>query len=70
MTVFSYAIRETSGSAHAVLEAAQTLTAEAGTLQQAVDSFLEQVAAARSRFALCRSGLQSRSTTVSSEEWT
>jgi methyl-accepting chemotaxis protein len=46
MTTVSGAIRETSGSAHAVLEAAQTLTAEAGTLQQAVDSFLQQVAAA------------------------
>jgi methyl-accepting chemotaxis protein len=46
MTTVSGAIRETSGSAHAVLEAAQTLTAEADTLQEAVDSFLQQVAAA------------------------
>jgi len=40
------AIDETNRSATHVLEASSALTAQSGTLQQAVDQFLERVAAA------------------------
>jgi methyl-accepting chemotaxis protein len=46
MTVVSEAIRETNRSASAVLEVSNTLSDQAGTLQQAVDAFLHKVAAA------------------------
>ena len=40
------AINETHRSATEVLEASNALTAQSGTLQEAVDSFLQRVAAA------------------------
>jgi methyl-accepting chemotaxis protein len=46
MTSMTEAINETNMSATAVLEASSALTAQAGTLQEAVDSFLQRVAAA------------------------
>ena len=46
MATVSEAIDETNRSATHVLEASSALTTQAGTLQQAVDQFLEQVAAA------------------------
>ncbi|PWB59316.1 MAG: hypothetical protein C3F17_17060 [Bradyrhizobiaceae bacterium] len=46
MTTVSEAIEETNRSAASVLEASDTLATEAGTLQGAVDQFLERVAAA------------------------
>ncbi len=46
MATVTEAIDETNRSATHVLEASSALTAQAGTLQQAVDEFLERVAAA------------------------
>jgi len=46
MGVVSEAIRETNRSASAVLDVSGTLADQAGTLQQAVDTFLHKVAAA------------------------
>jgi methyl-accepting chemotaxis protein len=46
MATVTEAIDETNRSATHVLEASSALTAQAGTLQQAVDQFLERVAAA------------------------
>jgi methyl-accepting chemotaxis protein len=46
MVGMTQAIDETNRSASAVLEASSALTAQAGTLQEAVDSFLQRVAAA------------------------
>ena len=46
MTTVTEAIEETNRSASAVLGASNALTAQAGTLQQAVDTFLDRVAAA------------------------
>jgi methyl-accepting chemotaxis protein len=46
MTTVTEAIEETNRSAAAVLDASNALTAQAGTLQQAVDTFLDRVAAA------------------------
>jgi methyl-accepting chemotaxis protein len=46
MATVTEAIEETNRSASAVLDASNALTAQAGTLQQAVDTFLDRVAAA------------------------
>ena len=46
MATVTEAIEETNRSATHVLDASSALTAQAGTLQQAVDEFLERVAAA------------------------
>jgi methyl-accepting chemotaxis protein len=46
MTTVTEAIEETNKSATLVLDASSALTAQAGTLQQAVDEFLDRVAAA------------------------
>jgi hypothetical protein len=46
MTTVSGAIDETNRSASAVLEATNALSSRAGTLQGAVDSFLQRVARA------------------------
>ncbi len=46
MATVTEAIDETNRSASAVLDASSALTAQAGTLQQAVDQFLDRVAAA------------------------
>jgi len=46
MATVTEAIEETNRSATHVLEASSALTAQAGTLQQAVDQFLDRVAAA------------------------
>ena len=46
MSTVTEAIEETNRSATHVLEASSALTAQAGTLQQAVDQFLDRVAAA------------------------
>ena len=46
MATVTEAIEETNRSASAVLGASNALTAQAGTLQQAVDTFLDRVAAA------------------------
>ena len=46
MTTVTEAIEETNRSATQVLDASGALSAQAGTLQQAVDQFLERVAAA------------------------
>jgi hypothetical protein len=46
MASMTSAIDETNRSAAAVLEASSALTAQAGTLQEAVDTFLHRVAAA------------------------
>ena len=46
MTTVTEAIQETNKSAGQVLDASSALTAQAGTLQQAVDEFLDRVAAA------------------------
>ena len=46
MASMTEAINETNMSATAVLEASSALTAQAGTLQEAVDAFLHRVAAA------------------------
>ena len=46
MATVTEAIEETNRSATAVLDASSALTAQAGTLQQAVDEFLDRVAAA------------------------
>jgi methyl-accepting chemotaxis protein len=46
MTNVTEAIEETNKSASHVLDASSALTAQAGTLQQAVDEFLDRVAAA------------------------
>jgi methyl-accepting chemotaxis protein len=46
MTTVTEAIEETNRSASAVLDASNALTVQAGTLQQAVDTFLDRVAAA------------------------
>jgi methyl-accepting chemotaxis protein len=46
MATVTEAIDETNRSASAVLEASSALTSQAGTLQQAVDQFLDRVAAA------------------------
>ncbi len=46
MSSVTEAIRETNRSAAAVLEASNALAGQAGELEQAVDAFLEQVAAA------------------------
>jgi hypothetical protein len=46
MGVVSEAIRETNRSAGAVLDVSGALANEAGTLQRAVDTFLNKVAAA------------------------
>jgi methyl-accepting chemotaxis protein len=46
MATVTEAIEETNRSATHVLEASNALTAQAGTLQQAVDQFLDRVAAA------------------------
>ncbi|MEA2929640.1 MAG: hypothetical protein QOG38_2068, partial [Hyphomicrobiales bacterium] len=46
MATVTEAIEETNRSASAVLDASNALTAQAGTLQHAVDTFLDRVAAA------------------------
>jgi methyl-accepting chemotaxis protein len=46
MATVTEAIEETNRSATHVLEASSALTAQAGTLQEAVDQFLDRVAAA------------------------
>ena len=46
MATVTEAIEETNRSATQVLDASSALTAQAGTLQQAVDEFLDRVAAA------------------------
>ena len=46
MASMTEAINETNRSANAVLDASSALTAQAGTLQEAVDAFLQRVAAA------------------------
>jgi len=46
MATVTEAIEETNRSATHVLDASSALTAQAGTLQEAVDQFLERVAAA------------------------
>jgi methyl-accepting chemotaxis protein len=46
MSTVTEAIDETNRSAGQVLDASSALTAQAGTLQQAVDEFLDRVQAA------------------------